>query len=88
MQGQRKIDNWGGGAHVHIFVFIDFKNNGFQRKINDAQHEYMNMCPPLTDLPRHLGKCEFQASKLRIVLLIAFKLIFFAFLQFFVEKSL
>ena len=28
----RKIDNW-GGAHIHIFVFTDCKNNRFQRKL-------------------------------------------------------
>ena len=22
-QGRRKIDNWGGGAHIHIFEFTD-----------------------------------------------------------------
>ncbi len=28
-QGRRKIDNWGGGAHIHIFVFcpINFIGN-------------------------------------------------------------
>ena len=48
------IDNWGGGAHIHIFVFTDCKNNQFQKKliaqiskeINCAEHEYVNIPPP------------------------------------------
>ena len=44
-QGPRNIDNW-GGALIHILVFTDCKNNRFQKEINDAQHEYMNMSPP------------------------------------------
>ena len=32
------------GVHIHMFVFTDRKNNGFQRKyINDAEHEYINI---------------------------------------------
>ena len=31
-QRPRKIDNW-GGAHIHIFVFTDCKNNRFQKKL-------------------------------------------------------
>jgi hypothetical protein len=28
------FDNWeGGGAHIHIFVFTDHKNNRFQKKL-------------------------------------------------------
>ena len=34
MQRLWKIDNWGGGgAHIHIFVFTDCKNNRFQKKL-------------------------------------------------------
>ena len=32
-QGQRKIDNWGGGAVIYIFVLTDCKNNRFQKKL-------------------------------------------------------
>jgi hypothetical protein len=28
-----KFDNGGGGAHIHIFVFTDHKNNRFQKKL-------------------------------------------------------
>ena len=28
-----KLDNWGGGAHIHIFVLTDHKNNRFQKKL-------------------------------------------------------
>ena len=31
-QGRSKIDNWGGGADIHIFVFTNHKNNWFQKK--------------------------------------------------------
>ena len=30
-QGRRRIDNWGGGAHIRIFMFTDRKNNRFQK---------------------------------------------------------
>ncbi len=38
----------GGGAHIHIhiFVFTDHKNDRFQKEIDCAEHEYMNMSPP------------------------------------------
>ena len=32
-QCRSKFDNWGGGAHIHIFVFTDHKNNRFQKKL-------------------------------------------------------
>ena len=32
-QEPQKIDNWGGGAHIHIFVFTNCKNNRFQKKL-------------------------------------------------------
>ena len=32
-QWRSKFDNWGGGAHIHIFVFTDHKNNRFQKKL-------------------------------------------------------
>ena len=32
-QWRRQRDNWGGGANIHIFVFTDHKNNGFQKKL-------------------------------------------------------
>ncbi len=48
--GPCKLDNLerggGGGAHIHIFVFTDHKSNRFQKEINCAEHEYMNMSPP------------------------------------------
>ena len=51
LQGPRKIDDWGGGAHIHIFalcIIIFFWNQLFLQ----SEHEYMNMCPPpIIDLP-------------------------------------
>ena len=32
-QCRSKFDNWGWGAHIHIFVFTDHKNNRFQKKL-------------------------------------------------------
>ena len=32
-QCRSKFDNLGGGAHIHIFVFTDHKNNRFQKKL-------------------------------------------------------
>ncbi len=32
-QWRRKIDNWGGGGNIHVFVFTDLKNNRFQQKL-------------------------------------------------------
>ena len=40
----------GGGAHIHIFMFTDQISKG----INCAEHEYMNMSPPINDLPTPL----------------------------------
>ena len=37
IQWRSKLDNWGGGAHIHIYI---------SNEINCAEHEYMNMCPP------------------------------------------
>ena len=28
-----KLDNWGGGAHIHIFEFTDHESNRFQKKL-------------------------------------------------------
>jgi hypothetical protein len=28
-----QLDKWGGGDHIHIFVFTDLKNNQFQKKL-------------------------------------------------------
>ena len=33
IQGRRKLDNWGGGADIHIYVFKHHKNNRFQKKL-------------------------------------------------------
>ena len=33
VQGPRKIVKGGGGANIHIFVFTDLENNGFQKKL-------------------------------------------------------
>ena len=33
----------GGGAHIHIFMFTD-RNK--EQSISNAEHKYMNMCPP------------------------------------------
>ena len=35
----------GGGAHIHIFMFTDRKTINF-KKVNNAEHEYMNMSSP------------------------------------------
>ena len=32
-QGRSKLDNWGGGADIHIFVFTHHKSNSFQKKL-------------------------------------------------------
>ena len=32
-QCRSKFDNGGGGAHIHIFVFTDHKNNRFENKL-------------------------------------------------------
>ena len=32
LQARSWLDNW-GGAHIHIFVFADHKNNPFQKKL-------------------------------------------------------
>ena len=32
-QWRRQLDNWGGGANIHIFVFTDRKNKRFQKKL-------------------------------------------------------
>ena len=32
-QGRSKLDNWGGGADIHIYVFTHHKNNRFQKKL-------------------------------------------------------
>ena len=45
-QIRSKLDNWGGGAHVHIFVFYIFRfflNRWF---FEVCEHEYMNMSTP------------------------------------------
>ena len=33
------------GAHTHIFGFTNRENNQFQKEINEAESEYMNMGP-------------------------------------------
>ena len=33
VQGRSKLDNWGGGTHIHIYVFTHHKNNRFQKKL-------------------------------------------------------
>ena len=34
MQGRSKLDNWGGGgADIHIYVFMHHKNNRFQKRL-------------------------------------------------------
>ena len=42
----------GGGAHIHIFVFADYKNNRFKKETDCAEHEYINMWdpPPIIEL--------------------------------------
>ena len=32
-QWRSKLDNWGGGAHIHIFEFTDHENNRFETKL-------------------------------------------------------
>ena len=43
-QGPRRIDNWG---HVFICLCSQTVKQSISRKIIDAEHEYMNMCPYL-----------------------------------------
>ena len=43
-----------GGAHIHIFVFTDCKNNRFQKKLMMHNTNIWICAPPLIDLPRPL----------------------------------
>ena len=52
MQGRSKLDNWGEGADIHIFVFTHHKNNRFQKKLivlNTRIYEYQP-APPVIEL--------------------------------------
>ena len=61
-QGRRKIDNWGGVADIHIFVFCNI--NSFLKSIvfTVCEHEYMNISPPIIDLPPPLYSPEYIAK--------------------------
>ena len=39
----------GGGANIYIFVFTDYKNKcqSISQEINEEEHKYMNISPPL-----------------------------------------
>ena len=44
-----------GGANIHIFVFTDLENNGFQKTlIRQNMNIWILASPPLFDLPRPL----------------------------------
>ena len=46
-QWRQKMDNWGGGgAHIHIFVFTDCKNNLFQKKLMMQNTNISILAPP------------------------------------------
>ena len=36
----------GGGANIHIFLFTNLENNGFKKKTDKAEHEYINISTP------------------------------------------
>jgi hypothetical protein len=58
-------DNW-GGVYIHIFMFTYRKNNRFPAKeIRRAEHEYMNMHPPIIDLATALPMCM---CKLKLII--------------------
>ncbi len=73
--GRSIIEGGGGGAHIHIFLFmqtvktIDFKILiSISKEINWAEHEYiMNMRPPMDHSPIRqtfeLGKFISTAGK-------------------------
>ena len=44
-QGRRKIDNFGRGGHIPIFVFNDSIKSQFEKEFNDTEQEYMKMFP-------------------------------------------
>ena len=49
-----KLDNWGGGgAHIHIFVFTDHKNNRFQKKLITQNTNIWIWAPQLSSLLLH-----------------------------------
>ena len=51
-QGPRKIDNWGGGAHIHIFVLCII-NFFWNRLVLRSVNTNIWICaPPIIDLPR------------------------------------
>ena len=64
LQGRRKSIIGRGGADIHIFMFTDCKNNRFQiKEINDAEHEYMNICPPQLSTFRRPWICRCKQSE-------------------------
>ncbi len=63
--GPRNIDNWGGGGGGHIFIYSCYAQLiSFEIEIKNlksivftvCEQEYMNMCPPIIDLPPPLSQ--------------------------------
>jgi hypothetical protein len=46
MHRRRKIDKWGGGA-IFIYSCSQTLKQSISKEINNAEHEYMNMVPPI-----------------------------------------
>ena len=39
--GIARLNKWGGGGHIHIFVFTDHKKQSISKEINCVKHEYI-----------------------------------------------
>ncbi len=66
IQGRRKIDNWGGGGHIFIYsCYAQLISFEIEIKILKSivftvcEQEYMNICPPIIDLPACLAALPF-----------------------------
>ena len=64
-QWRRQRDNW-GGANIHIFVFIDHKNNRFQKKLIMQNTTIWIFAPPIITLaaPLSVHRSQFIVSDL------------------------
>ena len=67
-QGRSKLDNWGGGADIHIYVFTHHKNNRFQKKLI-VQNTNIKPPPQIIDLATALkiGKGTCILSEIAIL---------------------
>ena len=54
-QGRSKLDNWGGGADIHIFVFTNHKSNWFQKKLIVQNPNIWISVPPIIELATALA---------------------------------